>query len=124
MKLIYECEKGDEIVRIVPAKPINHLEDRSYLGEKLIFVGIANGQIYLKHTDSLHLKLFGDKLLNLSLDLWDDGWDDWIDPSTLINNKIDPHHIENKLFDALTQEDYELANTLKDIINKNKEKNE
>ena len=81
-------------------------------------------KFYLKHTDSIHLKLFGDELLNLSLDLWDDGWDDWVDPYTLIDNKIDPSHIENKLFDALTQEDYELANTLKDIINKNKEKNE
>ena len=32
MKTIYEFKKGDEIVRIVPAKPLNNIRDRSYMG--------------------------------------------------------------------------------------------
>ena len=124
MKTIYEFKKGDEIVRIVPAKPINTIRDRSFMGEKMIFVGIANGQIYLKRTNQLEIRLMGDSLVNISLDLWDDGWDLWVDPLTLFDNDIDAVHIEDKLFDALSMEDYELAEKLKDILTKINNKNE
>jgi len=124
MKTIYEFKKGDEVVKIVPAKPINNMRDRSFMGEKMIFVGIANGQIYLKRTNQLEISLMGESLLNISLDIWDDGWDTWIDPMTLLDNEIDPIHIEDKLFDALTAEDYELAEKLKDILIKINNKNE
>ena len=124
MKTIYEFKKGDEVVRIVPAKPINNMRDRSYMGNKMIFVGIANGQIYLKSSNQLEIRLLGDSLINLSLDIWDDGWDTWLDPLTLLDNEIDPIHIEDKLFDALTAEDYELAEKLKDILTKINNKNE
>ena len=123
MKTIYEFKKGDEVVKIVPAKPINNMRDRSFMGEKMIFVGIANGQIYLKRTNQLEISLMGESLLNISLDIWDDGWDTWIDPMTLLDNEIDPIHIEDKLFDALTAEDYELAEKLKDILTKINNKN-
>lgn len=84
MKTIYDFKKGDEIVRVQSAKPYSTgLRDRSYMGEKLIFIGIANGQIYCQRTDALSLKIFGDKTLGLSLDLWDEGWDLFIDPKTL-----------------------------------------
>ncbi len=116
MKTIYEFKKGDEIVRIIPAKPINNIRDRSYMGDKMIFVGIANGQIYLKRTNELERRLFGDSLSNLSLDMWDEGWDNWIDPLTLYENDIDPIHIENRLFDALSREDYMEAEKLKNIL--------
>jgi len=124
MKTIYEFKKGDEVVRIVPSKPINTIRDRSYMGNKMIFVGIANGQIYLKSSNQLEIRLLGDSLINLSLDIWDDGWDTWVDPLTLLDNEIDPIHIEDKLFDALTEEDYELAEKLKDILTKINNKNE
>ena len=82
MKSIHAFTKGDEIVRIEPSKPYLSTQiglfgeetietrDRSYMGEKLILVGIANGQIYLKRTDKLSIELFGDKLLSLSLDVF------------------------------------------------------
>ena len=124
MKTIYEFKKGDEIVRIIPAKPINNIRDRSYMGDKMIFVGIANGQIYLKPTKELDLHLFGDSLSNLSLDIWDEGWDIWVDPLTLYENDIDPTHIENRLFDALSREDYIEAEKLKDILTNINNKNE
>tara|TARA_R110000824_G_scaffold54915_4_gene151442 strand:- start:958 stop:1335 length:378 start_codon:yes stop_codon:yes gene_type:complete len=124
MKTIYEFKKGNEVVRIVPAKSLNNIRDRSFMGEKMIFVGIANGQIYLKRTNQLEIRLMGESLLNISLDIWDDGWDTWIDPMTLLDNEIDAIHIEDKLFDALTAEDYELAEKLKDILTKINNKNE
>lgn len=124
MKTIYEFKKGNEVVRIVPAKSLNNIRDRSFMGEKMIFVGIANGQIYLKRTNQLEISFMGESLLNISLDIWDDGWDTWIDPMTLLDNEIDAIHIEDKLFDALTAEDYELAEKLKDILTKINNKNE
>jgi hypothetical protein len=96
------------------------VRDRSYLGEKLIFVGIANGQIYLKRTDYLSLQLFGDKLVDLPLDLWDDGWDIWVDPVELLDNIISSETLLEKLDKALKDEDYELADKIKKLLNKNK----
>jgi hypothetical protein len=128
MKSIYGFKKGDEIVRVQPAKPYSAVRiglfgqeeggvrDRSYMGEKLIFVGIANGQIYLQRTDSFSLRMFGDKLLNLALDIWDEGWDFFVDPQKLLDGfepKIDKKFIEDKLKEAIEKEDYELAEKLK-----------
>ena len=119
MKTIYEFKKGDEIVRIIPAKPLSDMRDRSYLGEKMIFAGIANGQIYLKRTDYLSLQLFGNKLVDLPLDLWDEGWGHWVDPETLLGNIISQETLLEKLENALKDEDYELANKIKKLLNKN-----
>jgi hypothetical protein len=119
MKTIYEFKKGDEIVRIIPAKPLSDMRDRSYLGEKMIFAGIANGQIYLKRTDYLSLQLFGNKLVNLPLDLWDEGWGHWVDPETLLENIVSKETLVEKLENALKDEDYELANKIKKLLNKN-----
>tara|TARA_R110000824_G_scaffold262913_3_gene451577 strand:+ start:208 stop:582 length:375 start_codon:yes stop_codon:yes gene_type:complete len=123
MKTIYEFKKGDEIVRITSAKPLidmmgKEIRDRSYLGEKMIFAGIANGQIYLKRTDYLSIHLFGDKLVDLPLDLWDDGWDNWIDPEELLENIVPVETLLEKLEKALRDENYELADKIKNLLNK------
>jgi hypothetical protein len=129
MRTIYEFKKGDEIVRIKPAKSLGLMSvgffgenvidrggDRSYMGQKLIFVGIANGQIYCQRTDTFSLNVFGDKLLGLSLDIWDEGWDFYVDPTTLLNGleiKMDVSTIEEQIKKAIENEDYELAEKLK-----------
>ena len=89
MKSIYEFKKGDNIVRITPAKPCGGgmftpegVRDRSYIGERMIFAGIANGCVYLRRTNKFERKMFGDKLVDLPLDIWDDGWDYYMDPSS------------------------------------------
>ena len=71
MKSIYEFKKGDIVTRVAPAKSLGKSlfnpegqGDRSYQGDKLIFVGIANGCIYLKRTDILELRIFGNKLID------------------------------------------------------------
>jgi len=128
MKTIYDFKIGDEIVRITPAKPLENgilggIRDRSYLGERMIFKGIANGHIYLKRMEEFQKRLFGNKLLDLPLDLWDKGWDKWVDPLTLLENEIDPIHIEDKLLYALSEEDYELAEKLKNMLHTKYKKN-
>lgn len=133
MKKIYEFKKGEEIVRIKPAKSLGPMEtlhgqvierggDRSYMGEKLIFVGIANGQIYLQRTSELEQKIFGDKLLSLSVDLWDDGWNNWVDPMSLLNEdyeeKLSNEELKSRMVNALKREDYEEAERLKNLLKK------
>ena len=119
MKTIYEFKKGDEIVRVENAKPIggDGIRDRSYVGEKMIFAGIANGVIYLKPTNSISIFLAGkDKLMDLPLDTWDEGWDYWIDPETLLDNVLDERKIKDKLDEAISEENYELANKLQKML--------
>ena len=128
MKTIYDFKKGDEIVRVQPAKPFSPLtfglfgqsegglRDRSYMGEKLIFVGIANGQIYCQRTDGFALSMFGDKLLALDIDIFDEGWELYIDPNKLLEGfepKMDAQNIEEQIKKAIENEDYELAEKLK-----------
>jgi len=121
MKTIYEFKKGDEIVRVENAKPIqgNGIRDRSYVGEKMIFAGIANGVIYLKPTTTVSTFLVGkDKLIDLPLDNWDEGWDYWVDPESLLNNVLDEKQINVKLSEAIAEENYELADKLQKMLKK------
>lgn len=123
---INEFKKGDEIVRTKPAKSIGgtmfnplsgetieRVGDRSYMGEKMIFAGIANGQIYVQRTDALDMKLFGDKLIDLSLDLWSEDWEIWVDPTSLKENIQPKADLEAQIKEAIKVEDYELAERLK-----------
>ena len=122
MKSIYEFKKGDEIVRITPAKPLKNLfgeiRDRSFLGEKMVFAGIANGQIYLRRTNTMDINIFGNKLLDLSLDIWDDGWDYYVDPENLLADILPREILENKLNKAVEEEDYILAERLRKLLEK------
>jgi hypothetical protein len=123
MKTIYEFKKGDEIVRVENAKPIQEggIRDRSYVGEKMIFAGIANGVIYLKPTTIISTFLAGkEKLMDLPLDNWDEGWDYWVDPNTLLDNILDEKQIKSKLSEAIAEENYELANKLQKMLNDTK----
>ena len=129
---IYEFKKGDEIVRVEPAKPYSTeriglfgqkeggVRDRSYIGEKLIFVGIANGLIYCKRTDSYALKVFGDDLLEIPLDFFDEGWEFYTDPSKLLGGFEDSKMIKKQIETAIKNEDYELAKKLKAKLNNKK----
>ena len=127
MRTIYDFKKGDEITRIEPAMPIQSFlgetRDRSYMSEKLIFVGIANGAIYFRRTDELSLKLFGDKLKCVPLDLWSEGWDYYFDPLKLEQgeaNVLYKSQIEAQINKAINEENYELAEKLKKSIKDDK----
>ena len=130
MKGIYEFKKGDTITRIIPSKSkgqtitqsgqvINNI-DRSYMGDKLIFIGIANGQIYFKVDNDLHKQLFGDVLSNIPLDIFDCGWDYYTDPNSLFDGFeiLDRDNLTLQYNAAIRDENYELAKILKDKLDK------
>lgn len=120
MRDIYDFINGDIVVRISPSKLCG---DRSYMGQSLIFVGITNGQIYLKRTDEVELRIYGDKLLSLSLDMWDEGWNYYVDPNSLLEDEssiVDIDMLEIRLKNAIDREDYELASKIKSLIDKSK----
>ena len=98
---IYEFEKGDQITRLKPAKALwaDMSGDRSYIGEKLIFQGIANGVIYLKRTNEIELKIFGDKLIELPMDIFSDDWAYYQDPTTLFEEE--QFYMENEKLEDL-----------------------
>ena len=120
MKTIYEFKQGDEIVRIESAKPIqgNGIRDRSYVGEKMMFHGIANGVIYLKPTERISIFFSNSGFIDLPLDNWDEGWDYWVDPETITENQMPKHVVEEQLKKALDEENYEFADKLKKIFKK------
>ena len=82
MKTIFEFKKGDKITRI---KPANGFGDRSYMGDELVFIDIANGQIYFKNNNRFMSNMLGDNYISsVSLDLWSEGWIEYVDPKTLL----------------------------------------
>jgi hypothetical protein len=121
MTSIYEFKKRDIITRVVSSLPLGHDKktgmphvDRSYIGNKMLYVGIANGKIYLQRLDSLPRKLFGDSLVGLPLDIFEEGWDYYIDPKTLLDDvegdiNISKEELEIKLKRAIDIEDYNKA---------------
>ena len=133
MKSIYEFKKGDVITRIEPSKTLGKggffsdegFQDRSYVGDKLIFVGIANGNIYCKRTCPFELKILGEGLVDMALDIFSDGWDLWIDPLTLLEDidetlYVSTDNLQEAINKAIEEENYEAANKLKKLLDKNK----
>lgn len=140
-KSIYEFKKGDKITRIKPSKPVakigdDEITDRNFIGTPFIFIGIANGCIYLKRIISENTKEIisllnildpeRDSLLHLELDVFDEGWATYIDPLTLgeeFNEKESKESItelQKKMKKALDKEDFEEAARLKKIIESKK----
>lgn len=70
---------GDRIIRVDPAKPYcTGVRDRSYMDEKLFFIGIQNGNIHFQRTDDFALMALGDIIYSLPLNLWDEGWETFV----------------------------------------------
>ena len=70
MANISNFKKGDNIVRLKPA--IGSVLDYSFIGKKMKFLGIANGQIYVKHP------LYTENI-SLSVDVWGEHWELFVD---------------------------------------------
>ena len=140
---IYEFEKDDIITRIEPSKPYPNLygapeTDRAFLGKPYKFVGIANGCLYIKlHTEEITNKktdemdassllnfftgYVSNRLINLPLDIWDDGWSHYIDPEKMFGDKevvddlsnLKKEELKKRLKKALNTESYEEAERIK-----------
>ena len=119
MKIIDQFKTGDEIVRLEPAKPYHTgTRDRSYLGEKLTFIGIANGNIYLERDDkSAMTKILDNKEMILHYDIWSEGWNYWQDPKELFSKEIvNIRYLKACLDKALIEENYEEAEKIRKQI--------
>ena len=136
MKSIYEFKKGDIVTRVTPAKSLGKsllntegTGDRSYQGDKLIFVGIANGCVYLKRTNALEIRMFGDKMIDLELDIFSEGWNYYIDPNSLLGDieetiLISTDGLKEAIEKAIAEENYEAAEKLTKLLEKEINKNE
>ena len=137
-KKIYHFKRGDKITRIQPSKPMmkmgdDEFVDRNYIGAPFIFIGIANGCIYLKRIIPDQMKealsifsLFGDSsfdpMIHVELDLFEDGWDYYVDPVSLGGNEeVSLTELEKQKKNALEKEDYKEADRIDKLIKKLKE---
>jgi hypothetical protein len=127
---ITEFKKGDIITRIESSIAIfggglNFLgmntslsSDRSYMGEELKFLGIANNQIYFQSLDSLTNMIFGkDKIFNLPIDAFEEGWDYFVDPRSFLEDNqpiesLSREQLQSQLQKALSEENYEKASDI------------
>ncbi len=109
---IKEFKKGDYIVRIGATDKYG---DRSYIGEKLMFVGIANGCAYF---DRLECYSFEKKRIRLELDIWSNNWEYWEDINDLQNepNKQAKYDFKQVINKAIENEDFELISEFKNIL--------
>lgn len=120
-------KKGDVITRVEPSLAIfggftgeRLFGDRSYMGDPLEFVGIANGCAYFKRLKKIDIMIFGDELLEIRLDAFSDGWEFYVDPKSLLtidySQKVDKKTLEIELQKAIDSENYELAEEIKKKI--------
>jgi hypothetical protein len=79
MSSIHKFKQGDIITRVEPSKN----GDRSYMGDKMIFIGIANAQIYYENPESITARITGTIMSNVALDQWSEGWELYVNPMTL-----------------------------------------
>lgn len=131
-KSIYDFSPGDIVTRIEPSVIINKSMfmgglnyDSSYVGEKLIFLGIANGCAYFESTDSFTYLLEKGQPISLEIHKFEHGWAHYIDPITFIGTKLVSRYARmsdskliGELDNALCIEDYEEASRIQHEINK------
>lgn len=142
---IHDFKKGDLITRIIPSKPIEifgeeTIVDRNFIGEPLLFLGVANGCVYVEKDEMRPGKMESGRIsdggpaflkmmfgtggpINLPLDAYDEGWSYYVNPYNIGNEA--PHEFEEtletlkkKLKIALSKEDYEAADKIKEKISK------
>ena len=87
-----DFKPGDIVTRIEPTVIINQSMfmgglnyDGAYVGEKLIFVGIANGCAYFEGVETFTYLLEKGNLIPLPIHKYETGWAHYIDPITLVN---------------------------------------
>ena len=117
---IFRFVKGDIITRIKPMiDPETGQKDYSFVGRKLIFMGLANATIYLAQEFDFLTKLFlgMDKhVIQLPVDLWPTGWSYHIEPDFLDEDSMligDESKMREQLDTAIENQNFEKAEDLK-----------
>ncbi len=145
---IYNFKPGDIITRIqkgihkvsnfnenLGTMAESEIQDGSYMGYPLKFVGIANGMIYVQHMEAP----FKDDITSLNIEGWKNGWSNWVDPKILLKNigqtvehssstqqefsgyeQMTVSRLNNELAEALKEERYEDAEKIKQEIERRK----
>lgn len=67
--LITEFKPGDVITRVEPAK--DHIQDSSYIGDKIEFIKLENEKLYYYHNN------YKEREYELSLSRWGFWWMGW-----------------------------------------------
>jgi len=133
---IYDFRPGDIVTRIEPTAIINQSMfmggldyDCSYIGEKLVFLGIANGCAYFEPTYSFSYMLEKGNPISLPVYKFEHGWAHFIDPVTFIAIMAKTKYVSmsdvellGKLDEALSTEDYEEASRIQHEMNNRKGK--
>lgn len=146
---IRDFKKGEIITRVMPSKPYStggdEVPDYSFIGSKFVLLGILNGCIYVeKHNPSnIFMSLiFGasgptKSVLKLPVTLWEEGWEMYVDPTEefgleeviefiedlVDNNKNKKTSLEEKLEEAIKNDDFEKAEEIKKKIENLRNKN-
>jgi hypothetical protein len=55
-------------------------------------------------------------MIDLALDLWDEGWDFWEDPENVGEHRLPSKYVEKRMEIAAEGEDFELAEKLKIML--------
>lgn len=129
---ITEFKKGDKVVRVEPAKSLGAFYnpftmqneerggDRSYIGDKLTFIGVANGCAYFDREEgSFMSKVTETTKLDLRLDVFSDGWDYWQNIESIGDSNAETaikFNLKEELKSAVAGENYELIAELKAIF--------
>lgn len=84
---IHKFKKGDEITRVNIA-PLSY-QDKSFesidsqlIGQKVIFLGLANGCIYMERATAVEKMLTG-SIFTLPIDIYEEGWNYYENPEFL-----------------------------------------
>jgi hypothetical protein len=137
MATIYEFKRGDVITRTGRAVSTTFKYDfltgeliqvpgcARFIGDKLLFRGVANGCIYFQVIEGINdLNIIPTDLMYLIDEDYSDDWAYYIDPLTLANNEeIDLENLSDSQLDeqiskAIKEEDYEKVEKLKKKRNK------
>lgn len=76
---INDFNVGDIIVRTKPATIPNSKGDHSYIGNKMIFQGCANGMIYCRRLNPRDFVALSNGNVDLQLLYWSEDWEYWVE---------------------------------------------
>ena len=127
---IYDFKKGDIITRIEPSIESDDFKNYTLIGEKLVFLGIANASIYLSQEINVMLQLFmmgkadNKRTIQLPVELWENGWALYEEPDFLLDQETsspsieEENYLKRQIEKAIDSDNYEKAVSLKKKLDK------
>jgi len=128
---IFTFKKGDLITRILPMldEEDGH-KNYTFVGRKLIFMGIANATIYVaQEFDKLTQLFLGlDKtIIQLPVDLWPTGWSYYVEPEFLDEDSMlinDEKMMQEQLNFAIENQHFEKAEDIRKKLDELRKKDD